>query len=72
MSNENTTAVGTYTARTPKGDGITWDIYSTDSDEFSFTSSGSSLTLRFESAPDYEESHRCEYQQHLCGQDPGY
>ena len=52
--NENTTAVGTYTATDAEGDGITWDIYSTDSDEFSFTSSGSSLTLRFESAPDYE------------------
>ncbi len=53
--NENTTAVGTYTATDAEGDGITWDIYSTDSDEFSFTSSGSSLTLRFESAPDYED-----------------
>ena len=52
--NENTTTVGTYTATDAEGDGITWDIYSTDSDEFSFTSSGSSLTLRFESAPDYE------------------
>ena len=53
--NENTTAVGTYTATDAEGDGITWDIYSTDSDKFSFTSSGSSLTLRFESAPDYED-----------------
>ena len=52
--NENTTAVGTYSATDAEGDGITWDIYSTDSDKFSFTSSGSSLTLRFESAPDYE------------------
>ncbi len=52
--NENTTAVGTYTATDAEGDGITWDIYSTDSDKFSFASSGSSLTLRFELAPDYE------------------
>ena len=52
--NENTTSVATYTATDAEGDAITWDLYSTDSGKFSFTSSGSNLELSFKSAPDYE------------------
>ena len=53
---ENTTAVGTYTATDAEGDGITWDIYGTDSGFFSYTSNSSSLALSFSLAPDYENA----------------
>ncbi|MDE0352917.1 MAG: Ig-like domain-containing protein [bacterium] len=45
-------AVGTYTATDPEDDSITWSVSGTDAADFSITSPGGVLT--FASSPDYE------------------
>ena len=53
--NENSTSsLGTYTASDPDDDTLTWSLAGTDKSAFQLKGSGSSRTLHFRSAPNYE------------------
>ena len=57
--NENSTAsLGTYTGSDPDGDTLTWSLAGTNANAFQLRGSGSSRTLHFRSAPNYETKSR--------------
>ena len=47
-------AVGTYTATDPDGDSLTWSLTGTDAGAFRLDDTGTSRSLYFQSAPDFE------------------
>ena len=53
--NENSTSsLGTYTASDPDDDTLTWSLSGSDDSAFELKGSGTSRTLHFDSAPNYE------------------
>ena len=53
--NENSTSsLGTYTASDPDGDTLTWSLSGSNASSFELKGSGTSRTLHFRSAPNYE------------------
>ena len=54
FAENSTDAVATYTAADSDGDSLTWSLTGTDASAFELQGSGTTRTLHFQSAPDFE------------------